>query len=393
MRIAVTGIGVVSALGVGVGCTYAALLGGRSGISAVPRLLATHNRIPVGEVASSNSELTAMLGLDPKAHLSRTALLGMLAAREALSDAAPEAHLRVALVSATSVGGMDLTEGFFADYMRDPDSGRLRNVVMHDCQASTRAIAGHCGITGYTTTISTACSSAANALMLGARLIECGVADCVVAGGCDALSAFTLNGFKSLMILDGEPCRPFDSTRAGLNLGEGAGYVVLQREDTLKDTPYCYLDGFANTNDAFHQTASSAEGEGAYRAMHEALERGCILPSQVDYINVHGTGTINNDSSESAAIKRLFGNHIPPFSSTKSFTGHTLAASGGIEAVFSALSIRHGVIFPNLNFRTTDEALGIAPVTEPIENTSVGCVLSNSFGFGGNCTSLVFKKD
>ena len=157
---------------------------------------------------------------------------------------------------------MDRTEVFYADYLSNPVRGRLRDVAMHDCAASTLAIARHCGIEGYATTISTACSSAANAILAAARLIRCGIADRVVAGGTDALSLFTLGGFGSLMILDKKPCRPFDADRAGLNLGEGAGYIVLQREDTLQKEPYAYFAGGENTNDAYHQTASSATGEG-----------------------------------------------------------------------------------------------------------------------------------
>ena len=288
---------------------------------------------------------------------------------------------------------MDLTEHFFVSFMEDPSSGRLRDVRMHDCYASTDAIAENCGIKGYRTTVSTACSSAANALMIGARLIRHGILDCVVAGGTDALSAFTLNGFKSLRILDQKVCRPFDETRAGLNLGEGAGYLVLQREDTVSREPYCYLKGYANRNDAHHQTASSDEGNGAFLAMSDALAKAGMSAGDVDYINVHGTGTGNNDMSESVALKRLFGDNVPPFSSTKGFTGHTLAAAGGLEAVWSALSIRHGIIWPNINHTTPMSGTGIVPEKEFRTGVPVTCVVSNSFGFGGNCSSVVFAKD
>lgn len=317
-------------------------------------------------------------------------MLGMLAAKEALDSAAVSAGLRVGLVSATSVGGMDLTENFFRSFMKDEASGRLRDVRMHDCHASTEAIAEYCGISGYRTTISTACSSAANAIMLGARLIRHGVLDCVVVGGTDALSVFTINGFKSLMILDEDPCRPFDATRTGLNLGEGAGYLVLQSEETLSGEPYCYLSGWANSNDAFHQTASSPEGEGDYLAMKGALDMGGLTPDKVSYVNAHGTGTLNNDSSEGSAMKRLFADKMPLFSSTKPFTGHTLAAAGGIEAVYSALAIRNRVIWPGLNFSQPSPDLDLIPQTELLQDADVDAVLSNSFGFGGNCSSLLF---
>ena len=391
MKIVVGGVGVVSALGAGVDANIAAIREGRSGIRLSPSILRTGNRIPVGEFALANDEIHRRLNIPPDRHLSRTALLGIMAVREAMNDAKIPQGRRVGIVSATSVGGMDLTERFFREFINDESRGRLRDVRMHDCGASTDAIAAYCGIDGYRTAISTACSSAANAIIMGARLLRHGRVDCVVAGGCDALNAFTLNGFKSLMILDDKPCRPFDRNRAGLNLGEGAGYVVLMRGEDAANG-YCTLDGYANRNDAFHQTASSADGCGAYLAMSDTLAMAGVEPSQIDYVNVHGTGTPNNDASEGIAMQRLFGEHIPPFSSTKGFTGHTLAAAGGIEAVFSALAVRYGFIYPNLNFKTPAPGGGVVPAPEFAEGRDIRYVLSNSFGFGGNCSSLLFAR-
>ncbi len=387
MRIAVSGLGVVAATGVGVAQTRENLLHGRSGVGVLTLFESKHH-LPVGEVKLSNEELKVRLGIEPHRLVSRTTLLGMTAVREALDDARLQSGLRVGLVSATSVGGMDLTEQFFPHFMAEPHSGRIAMTAQHDPMQSTEMIARHCGIDGYRTTISTACSSTANALIHAARLIRHGVCDVVVAGGCDALSKFTLNGFSSLGILSAESCRPFDRNRTGLNLGEGAGYVVLQREDTCSRTPYCFLTGYANANDAHHQTATSDEGEGAFRAMSEALQMAGL--KRVDYINVHGTGTPNNDSSEGAALRRVFGDEIPPFSSIKPFTGHTLAAAGSIEAVFAVLAIRDGVICPNLNFEESE--CGLKPVTELQEHAKVDSVLSISFGFGGNDTSLIFER-
>ena len=380
MGIVVTGVGIVSALGIGVDKNLAAICKGESGISASPQLLRTANNLPVGELRLSNGE-----------HLSRTALLGILAVKEAMDCANIDFSKRVGLVSSTSVGGMDLTEHFFEKFMEDESAGRLRDVRMHDCAASTEAIARHCSINGYRTTISTACSSAANAVITGAKLLKHNIVDYVVVGGTDALSAFTLNGFKSLMILDENPCRPFDATRTGLNLGEGAGYLLLQREEDA-DSYYCRLAGFSNRNDAHHQTASSAEGNGAYLAMSEALKMANLAPENVAYINAHGTGTGNNDASESAAFVRLFGNNVPPFSSTKAFTGHTLAAAGGVEAVLSVLAIKLGCRYPNLNFTTPIPEFGLTPICKYEENVQVDSVLTNSFGFGGNCSSLLFTR-
>lgn len=391
MGVVVTGIGIVSALGVGVESNLTALRNGVSGISLSPRIVKTTHQLPVGELPMTNEQLHALAGIEPSQHLSRTALLGILAVREAMADAKIDTTQRMGLVSATSVGGMDLTEHFFEHFIEDDRAGRLRDVRMHDCAASTSAITRYCGINGYSTAISTACSSAANAFITGAKLLRHNIVDSVVVGGSDALSAFTINGFKSLMILDDKPCRPFDISRAGLNLGEGAGYVVLQREEDVT-TYHCRLAGCSNRNDAHHQTASSATGEGAYLAMEEALRMAQVSPSDVSYINAHGTGTGNNDASESAAFVRLFGENMPPFSSTKGFTGHTLAAAGGIEAVLSVLAIKRNVRFPSLNFVTPIEEYGLVPLTRYEENVNVDCVVSNSFGFGGNCSSLVFIK-
>ncbi len=391
MGIVVTGVGIVSALGIGVDKNLAAICKGESGISASPQLLRTANNLPVGELRLSNGELHDILGISQGEHLSRTALLGILAVKEAMACANIDFSKRVGLVSSTSVGGMDLTEHFFEKFMEDDSAGRLRDVRMHDCAASTEAIARHCSINGYRTTISTACSSAANAVITGAKLLKHNIVDYVVVGGTDALSAFTLNGFKSLMILDENPCRPFDATRTGLNLGEGAGYLLLQREEDA-DSYYCRLAGFSNRNDAHHQTASSAEGNGAYLAMSEALKMANLAPENVAYINAHGTGTGNNDASESAAFVRLFGNNVPPFSSTKAFTGHTLAAAGGVEAVLSVLAIKLGCRYPNLNFTTPIPEFGLTPICKYEENVQVDSVLTNSFGFGGNCSSLLFTR-
>ena len=229
--------------------------------------------------------------------------------------------------------------------------------------------------------------------MFGARLIKNNILDRVIVGGTDSLSRFTINGFNCLKILDPHPCRPFDHSRAGLNLGEGAGYIVLESEKAAKGKRvYAALTGYSNANDAYHQTASSPEGEGAFMAIQKAFGISGISPSNISYINAHGTGTELNDLSEGIAIKRIFGSSVPPFSSTKAFTGHTLAAAGGVEAVLSVLAIAKGIIYPNLNFSNPIPELGMIPVTEIKENQTVKHVLSNSFGFGGNTSSLIFSK-
>jgi 3-oxoacyl-[acyl-carrier-protein] synthase-1 len=168
--------------------------------------------------------------------------------------------------------------------------------------------------------------------------------------------------------------------------------VSEQVAASLQTELYCRLSGYCNANDAYHQTASSPDGMGSYLAMKGALDHSGLRPSDIGYVNLHGTGTQNNDSAEGTAIRRLFDPHYPKMSSTKSFTGHTLGACGGLEAVFSALSVRQGLVYPNLRLETPMAEFPFVPVTTFSKNEPIRHVLSNSFGFGGNCSSLVFSK-
>jgi 3-oxoacyl-(acyl-carrier-protein) synthase len=392
----IAGVGVISAIGNNVPEHLAAFEREEPGMGEITMLNTIyHGKIPVAEVKLKNSQLAAMTVMPPD--ISRTVLLSLVAAQEALADAQIPGleRLRTGFVSANTVGGMDKSEDFFIDFIKNNSKGKLKNVYDHECGSITEIVAEKLGLKDYMTTISTACSSSANAIFYGARLIKNDVLDVVVAGGTDALTKFTLNGFNTLMILDPEFCKPFDENRQGLNLGEGAGYVVLVSDKvakTLNKAPYCKLSGYNNSNDAYHQTASSPDGTGSYLAMKGALDRSGLQPSDIDYINLHGTGTPNNDSAEGTAITRVFDPEYPPVSSTKSFTGHTLGASGGIEAVFSVLAIKHGLIYPNLRFETRMTELSFDPETEFLKGQNINHVMSNSFGFGGNCTSLIFSK-
>jgi 3-oxoacyl-(acyl-carrier-protein) synthase len=392
----VAGLGVITAIGNNVAEHLGAFEREEAGMADITLFCSIHQNIrPVAEVKLTNDELIAQTGLSTQN--SRTALLSLVAAKEALADAAiPHINsLRVGFVSANTVGGMDRSEDFFVTFLADNSKGKLKNVFDHECGSMTEIVADELGITDFMTTISTACSSSANAIFYGARLIRNDVVDVVVAGGADAITKFTLNGFNTLMILDKEFCKPFDEHREGLNLGEGAGYMVLVSDKvakTLNKPLYCKLSGYNNSNDAYHQTASSPDGTGSYLAMKKALKKSGLKPSDIDYINLHGTGTPNNDSAEGTAVKRLFDPVYPRMSSTKSFTGHTLGASGGVEAVFSALSIKHGIIYPNLRFETRITHLPFEPEKKFLKGQDIKHVMSNSFGFGGNCTSLIFSK-
>jgi 3-oxoacyl-[acyl-carrier-protein] synthase-1 len=389
----ITGIGLISAIGNNVSENFEALKQGHTGIKPVKYLGTTHRDALLAEVKSDNNALKKLAGLPPDNSFDRTTLLGIIALNEALSSAAIKDCSNVALISSTSVGGMCNTEIHYPEYLNHQPYPTFINT--HECAASTFNMAQHFKIGGYTDTISTACSSSANAVMLACNLIENGICDIAIAGGTDALSMFTLNGFKTLMILDNEWCRPFDESRAGLNLGEGAAYIVIESAESAakRNVPVlAKVAGYANSNDAYHQTASSPDGKGATAAMQSTLQMAGISPKQVDYINAHGTATPNNDLSESTAIQNIFGDNWPPFSSTKAFTGHTLAAAGAIEAVYSVLSLQHNIIFPNLNFNNPIPEFNKRPITTLTNIESLNYILSNSFGFGGNCSSLLFSK-
>jgi len=397
-RIFITGIGIISAIGTGVDEVLASLMLEKSGIGEITLLDTIHKgKIPLAEVRRSTAELLQLTRNEGKKNLTRTALLGMIAAKEALksSEINDVNQYRTGLISATTVGGMDRSESFYKEFLTNNKKGRLIDIVNHDCGDSTERIAEYTGIHDLLTTVSTACSSSANSIMFGANLIKSGHLDRVLAGGTDSVTRFTLNGFNTLMILDKNGCRPFDENRAGLTLGEGAAFIVLEGEEIIKregKKVICELAGFGNANDAYHQTASSPEGIGATLAMTKALDMSGLKPGGIDYINVHGTGTQNNDLSEGVALEKIFRGYAPVFSSTKSYTGHTLGAAGVVEAVISILSILNDSIFPNLNWETPMKELSIRPVTKLKRNVKVNTVLSNSFGFGGNNSTLVFKR-
>ena len=391
--IIITGAGIVSAIGIGKDETLASLKAGVTGVGKMTYLSSKHRDIPVGEVKHSNAEMIAMLGVEDDVRLTRTALIGRLALREALQQAElTEADLpHVHFISATTVGGMDRREVF---HKQESNCDKVHaEIAVHGCGDSTEMIAEQFGCFASFSTLSTACSSATNAIETGANMLRTGLADIVVVGGAESLSKFHLNGFNSLMILDSEQCKPFDRDRAGLNLGEGAAYLVMETEKSWRKRgvkALCLLSGYGNACDAFHQTASSDDGEGAYLAMRKALEMAGLIPEDIQYINAHGTGTPNNDESESKAIMRVFGNDIPPVSSTKSFTGHTTSASGSIEAVICLLAMENQFLPKNLNWHTPMEN-GIKPVTDDV-HTELRNVLTNAFGFGGNDSSLILSK-
>lgn len=399
-RVFVTGYGIITSIGKNAEENFQSLVHRRSGFGEVSVLETIHQKtLPSCEIKLHDRELREATTVKDGVGFTRTTLLGLHALQEALESAqlSTSEIKQAGLISATTTGGIREFEKFFhnlldlrqeGDFVQFADTANPGEHCEH--------LADHLGIKKYIATISTACSSSANAIMHGAQLIKSGHLDCAICGGTEALSKFTINGFNALMIIDPEHCRPFDSSRKGLNLGEGAAYVVLESEATVvrkRKRPLGELKGYGNANDAFHQTASSPEGYGAVTAMKAALRTGGISPAEVDYINAHGTATENNDLSEGVGIQKLFGGDVPYFSSTKPYTGHTLAAAGSIEAVFGLMALQYHMVWPNLNFNQQMPELQIRPVTEVIQQAALKNVLSNSFGFGGNTSSLLFGSN
>jgi 3-oxoacyl-(acyl-carrier-protein) synthase len=392
-RIVITGMGIISPLGVSVAENLESLRKARSGISKANFLSSKYaNELLFGEVTLSNEDLRLKLN-DNTPGVTRTMLLTHYAFKDAIADAGlgPDqvSDQKTAFIGADTVGGMCLTDEMYMD--ANLKSSGSPYLTSYDFASVNVHIQKRYHLKGIVNTINTACSSSANAIMFGARLISRGVAHRAIVGGSDSLAKFTVNGFNSLGILSDSPCAPFDLNRKGLNLGEGAAFFVLEKYEDAKDKRnYAELTGFGNTNDAYHPSSLSPEGEGPYLAMKTAIESANIKPEDVGYINAHGTGTENNDLVESIAMKRLFGK-VPFFSSTKSGTGHTLGAAGAIEAVYSILNLYYGELFPSLNFKDPIPETGLIPVHEN-KKMDLQHVLSNSFGFGGNCSSLVFSK-
>jgi 3-oxoacyl-[acyl-carrier-protein] synthase-1 len=311
---------------------------------------------------------------------------GFLAAVQA-ARARWGAH-RVAVLLGTSTSGILETERAYAQ--RDA-AGALpagfRYAKTHSTASLARFVAEAAGVTGPAWVVSTACSSSAKVFGDAARLIEAGWIDAAVVGGVDSLCLTTLYGFHSLQLFSPDLCRPWDAQRSGVSLGEGAAFALLQREPAAGEAPLARLLGFGESSDAHHMSSPHPEGELAAAAMRQALAGAGLAPKQIDYINLHGTGTPSNDAAEDRAVQTVFGSEVP-CSSTKGATGHTLGAAGGVEAVISLLALRHGLVPGGINVRERDPALG-ANYLQANRSQPVRYVLTNSFGFGGSNASLV----
>ena len=387
-------MGVISAIGNSVAQNRMSLAEGTCGIHNELDLFPTKYSgiLPFGQVKTSTENLRKCLNITQPG-VTRTTMLALHAFNEAIADGAlfPSqlSSADTALIGASTVGGMCLTDELYADANKKTDGSEYTS--SYDCASVTMYLQEHYKMNGIINTINTACSSSANAIMYGAMLIKNGFAKRAIVGGVDSLAKFTINGFHALHILSHEKCTPFDENRKGLNLGEGAAFLVLEKEEDISGKKvYAELSGFCNANDAYHPSSLSEQGDGPFLSMQGALESAKLSTDKIDFINAHGTGTENNDEVESKALIRLFGTP-PPFASTKANIGHTLGAAGAIEAVYSVLSLLNQEIYPNLNFKNPISSTGLIPV-QVHKKIPLQHIMSNSFGFGGNCSSLIFSK-
>ncbi|MFO1487266.1 MAG: beta-ketoacyl-[acyl-carrier-protein] synthase family protein [Verrucomicrobiota bacterium] len=387
----VTGLGIITAAGLGLKENWQAIADGTCGLRPLslfesPR----YGPVPVGEIQLD------LVRLGAPANSSRSDKLAWLAAREAIHDAdirfdsQPD---RAGVLLGCSVGGSFGSENFLQTLLK---RGKMRPGCTrhHTCVSSADLIADHFGLLGPSLAVATACSSGALAIAMAGEMILSGEADVMLAGGADSLSRMTWGGFHSLLLVDSAGCRPFDASRGGMSLGEGAAVLVIEAEESARRrgaTILARLTGWGASCDAHHATAPHPEGAGALTAMRTALRRAQLDPSAIRYVNAHGTGTRDNDLAEGKALKSLFGENVPPFSSTKRYFGHALAASGAIEAVICVEALRRQQLPPSLGFSAADPNIGLSPVTE-MQSAPLTHVMSNSFGFGGNNAVLVLSQ-
>ncbi|MBW2263863.1 MAG: beta-ketoacyl-[acyl-carrier-protein] synthase family protein [Deltaproteobacteria bacterium] len=379
-HVAITGMGLVSALGAGVAESLDVLFSGRtSGPDSSP--------LPT-DVAHPPPAFRVRASLEPDDELTRTSSLALAAVREAVAqsglDLPGRDPLRTGVVLGTTVGCSFNAEAFYRSY-RDGDGPDLGAVERYLRNALAPLVAGRIGAKGPSITVVNACASGTDAIGIGASLIRAGTCDVVVAGGADELERFAYHGFLSLKNVSTRACRPFDRGRDGLNLGEGAGVVVLER--TPSSPVLGRVLGYASASDAHHPTTPHPGGRGLRRAIGAALDAAGLRPDEVAFVNAHGTATIENDRVEGSVLADLFAPGLPVVS-TKGWTGHTLGAAGAIEAVLALCGLRDGRIPPTAGHEEPDPECGVTPTRETTPITA-GAALSTSLAFGGMNAALV----
>jgi len=392
--LALTSFTATSAIGRGVAATLASLRAQRSGLAPC-RFETVTLATCVGEVAGVDEVQLPRALAEFQCRNNRLAWLGLT--QDGFSAAVAECaarhgRKRVGVFLGTSTSGILETE--IAYRHRDPSSGALPREFRYRGAHNTFSLAAFAQqaleLSGPAVVISTACSSSAKAFASARRAIEAGVIDAAVVGGVDSLCLTTLYGFHSLQLVSRTPCRPFDTARDGISIGEAAAFALLERPGGSLDAHTVLLAGTGESSDAYHMSSPPPDGRGARAAMQQALAAAALAPEDIEYINFHGTGTAGNDAAEARAVAGVLGSEIPG-SSTKGATGHTLGAAGALEAVICAVALQAQLMPAGINTREVDPAL---PVRYLRENRlgRLSRVMSNSFGFGGANCSLIFAR-
>ena len=407
-RVVVTGLGALTPVGNNVAETWENLVKGVSGAGPITHFDASKFKTHFAcEVKNFNG--TDYIDRKELRKMDLYTQYAIAAAKEAVEDSGMDLEKedlnRIGVIYGVGIGGIHTFEEEVANYTLNKDTvGPKFNpffIPKMIADIASGQISIMYGFHGPNFTTTSACASSSNAIADAFNYIRLGKANVIVAGGAEAaIFEAGLGGFNAMHALstrNDDPeraSRPFSASRDGFVMGEGAGCLILEELEHAKARGakiYAELAGVGASADAYHLTASHPEGLGAKLVMLNALEDAELKPEDIDYINVHGTGTPGNDASEGMALRRIFGEHVPPFSSVKAFIGHTLGASEGIEAVYSVLSIDKGLIYPNLNFTDAMPETGLIPETSFQEGIPIRHVLSNSFGFGGNDSSLLFS--
>lgn len=389
----ITGCGVVSALGVGLQELRTGLLHGRSALNSCLHHVSTVHVIPCAEVFPSDEELREEMQL-PDIPYTRASLMGIMAAREAVTNASLkfDGHYRIAFVSSTSAAGMDKMEFYYGDYLKSKQ--HVPYIALYDAGAVTDAIAQMVGNFDFVTTTTAAGNSSANALHTAIRMIQAHYADIVVVGGTDALTRYHINGFSALGMLSHEACRPFDARHSGLSVGEGAAYLVLENETTVKRRfvqPLVKLSAAASVFQP--QMPGNDTPHPIYSCMKRTLEQASLNPEHIDYINAHATGLPSDDRAEAQAIMAVFGAEYPLTSSIKGAIGHTVAADAVLQMLVTADAIQHDFIPPNLHFTEPMEELSaFVPIATAITGHPLENALINTAGMGGYYSSFILSK-
>src|SRR6266545_1343847 len=395
-RVVVTGLGAVTSIGSTVSEFWKNLLDGVCGIRPLSLFDASAYRTQIAAEATEIPD--GFLSPAERRRMSRADRMGLAAANEALSqsgvDPAREDPTRIGVVLGGGTSGLIDSEQVYAAWLRG-GRGRPSRVLNHLPDSITDRVAQRFGLEGIKSTITTACSSSANALGYAFDAIVAGLADVVITGGSDVLARLTYGGFNALRSVDPDPCRPFDRERKGLSIGEAAGILVFEEEGRARrrGAPVvAEFRGYGVTSDAYHMTAPDPSGVAGGRTIRAALASAGVNAEEIDYVNAHGTATPQNDSAETAAIKSALGERARdvPVSSIKSMIGHCLCASGAIEAVATVLTVERGEIPPTIHYENPDPACDLDYVPNEARRARVNVAVSNSFAFGGNSSAVVF---